>query len=99
VLFPLLVLSLAAVQTPLPVPAAEPSRAVQGQEPSKQAPKAAPRQDPKPASPSNQGRATPSRPSTGGASGAQPRAPRTGPSNPGASPKATGEPKLKRRGS
>lgn len=97
-LFPLYVLSLAVMQTPAPRQVAEAPRAVDEvmQEPTKPAPKATPKQQPKSAQPSPPSRAAPSRPSPGAA---RPQAPRPNPGKPGGTPKATGEPKLKRRGS
>lgn len=99
-LYPFLILSLTTVQVPAPKPEVEAPRAVQEskQDPAKPAPKATPQQGPKAGKPPAASRATPSRPNPGTAkpqgSGSRPSPGRSGPA-----PKATGEPKLKRRGS
>jgi len=94
VLFPLLVLTLTAIPGPLAPPATESAPALQVQEPS--APKPAPKQDPKPAPKSGGSASGRSNPGASGAGGAQ--APRGKSGGSGAAPRATGEPKLKRRG-
>jgi hypothetical protein len=100
VLYPFLILSLATVQVPAPKPEIEAPRAVQEtkQDPTKPAPRAAPQQGPKAGKPPATSRATPSRPSPGTA---RPQSPgsRPSPNRAGPAPRATGEPKLKRRGS
>lgn len=91
-LIPLLVLSLVATPGPRAdsVAVARPTSYVQ--EPSK--PKVAPKQAPKPAPPPKSGGSARTRPNAGAGGSARPQTPRA---NPGA-PRATGEPKLKRRG-
>lgn len=98
-LYPFLILSLAAVQVPAPKPELEATPAVQEtkQDPAKPAPKATPQQGPKAGKPAAGGRASPSRPSPGSA-GPQGGGSRPSPGRSGNAPRATGEPKLKRRG-
>lgn len=98
-LYPFLILSLATAQVPAAKPEVEAPRAVQAtkQDPAKPAPKAAPQQGPKAGKPPAPSRATPSRPSPGRA-GPQGGGSRPSPGRTGSAPKATGEPKLKRRG-
>ena len=98
-LYPFLILSLTTVQLPAPKPEVEAPRAVQEskQDPAKPAPKTTPQQGRKADKPPAPSRAAPSRPSAGSA-GPQGGGSRPSPGRSGSAPKATGEPKLKRRG-
>jgi hypothetical protein len=91
VLYHLLVLTLVAAPGPTAPAVVDAVRVVHPQEPSKPAPP--PKKEPRPA-PRSGGSASNS-PSRGAPGAARPQAPR---SSPGAAPRATGEPKLQRRG-
>lgn len=92
-LFPLLLLTSLTVSVPAPGAEAHPALTQAVQEPSKAKP--APKESPKPAPPPKPGGSARTHTSPGGGS-ARPQAPR---GNPGGTPRATGEPRLKRRGS
>jgi hypothetical protein len=92
VLLPLLLLTSLAFSDPTPGYAGDSAVTPTRQEPSK--PKAAPKQSPKPAPPKPSA-APRTKPPAGGSGSARPQAPR---GKPGGIPRATGEPRLKRRG-
>lgn len=91
-LFPLLLVTSLTLSGSTPVFAAEPVVIPSLQEPSK--PKAVPKESPKP--PPKPSGASRTQPPPGGSGSARPKAPR---GSPGGMPRATGEPRLKRRGS
>lgn len=91
-LFPLLLVTSLTMSGPIPGAPTEPAVAQAVQEPSKAKP--APKESPKQAPPPKPSGTARTRPSPGGGA-ARPQAPR---GNSGGMPRATGEPRLKRRG-
>ena len=92
-LLPLWVVLAVAPPEPIPIGLAAPVVTAQSQDPAKAKP--APKQSPKQASPPKPSGGAQPKPSAGQSGTARPQPPR---GNPGGAPKATGEPRLKRRG-
>ena len=92
-LFPLLLVASLTTSGPAPGAVAESVMIQAVQEPSKAKP--APKESPKPAPPPKPSNTARTQSPHGGSGSARPQAPR---GNPGGMPRATGEPKLKRRG-